>query len=124
MSIEALLEIEEPSFVEQVDNALGSLIDGLVGVERSVAKMAAFKVEQVDQIRRFIELNVPVSTSDGMRPWSQKVTARRTAVSEVGLALRIPERSAETLIEEARMLSERLPLTMAGLSAGDFSVPE
>jgi hypothetical protein len=56
-----------------------------------------------------------------MRQWSQAATARRTAISEVALALRIPERTAEQLIEESRMLIERLPLTMAGLSAGDFS---
>jgi Domain of unknown function (DUF222) len=56
-----------------------------------------------------------------MRPWSQATTARRTTISEAAAALRIPERSAETLIEESRMLMTRLPLTMAGLSAGDFS---
>ena len=121
MSIEDLLEIEEPSFVEQADNALGSLVDALVETERMGARVAAQRIAQVNEIRRFTELNTPVSTSHGMRPWSQKATARRTAVSEVALALRIPERSAETLVEEARMLCERLPLTMAGLSAGDFS---
>jgi hypothetical protein len=121
MSIESLLEMEEPSFVEQVDNALGSLVDGLAQAERMAARAAAWKIEQVDAIRRFAELNIPVATSHGMRPWSQAATARRTAISEVAAALRIPERSAETLIEEARMLMERLPLTMAGLSAGDFS---
>jgi Domain of unknown function (DUF222) len=121
MSTEDLLEIEEPSFVEQADNALGSLVDGLVETERMSARVAALRIERVDQIRLFTELNTPVTTSHGMRPWSQKATARRTAVAEVAAALRIPERSAETLIEEARMLTERLPLTMAGLSAGDFS---
>jgi hypothetical protein len=121
--MEALLEadIEETPLPVSVDNALGGLVDGLVEVERSAAKLAAIKVEQVNQIRLFTELNTPVTTSHGMRPWSQAATARRTAVSEVAAALRIPERSAENLIEEARMLSERLPLTMAGLRAGDFS---
>jgi hypothetical protein len=121
MSPESLLQIDEPSFVEQVDNALGSLVDGLVATERIAARVAAWRVEQVDAIRRFAEANIPVTTSHGMRPWSQAATARRTAVSEVAAALRIPERSAETLVEEARMLTERLPLTMAGLKAGDFS---
>ena len=121
MSTESLLEIDEPSFVEQVDNVLGSLVDGLVSTERMAARVAAWRIEQVDAIRRFAETNIPVTTSAGMRPWSQAATARRTAISEVAAALRIPERSAETLIEEARMLTERLPLTMAGLRAGDFS---
>ena len=104
-----------------VDTALGGHVDGLVGLERSAAKLAAMKVEQIDQLRRTAELTVRVTTSHGMRAWSQVVTVRRTAVSEVALALRLPERSAEVLIEEARMLTERLPLTMAGLTAGDFS---
>jgi Domain of unknown function (DUF222) len=114
-------DVEEAPFAVAADNALGGLVDGLVETERMGARVAAWKIEQVDQIRRFTELNIPVTTSRGMRPWSQAATARRTAVSEVAAALRIPERSAETLVEEARMLSERLPLTMAGLSAGDFS---
>jgi hypothetical protein len=118
---ESLLEIDEPSFVGQVDDALGSLVDGLAQTERMAARVAAWRVEQVDAIRRFAEVNIPVTTSAGMRPWSRAATARRTAVSEVAAALRIPERSAETLIEEARMLTERLPLTMAGLESGDFS---
>jgi hypothetical protein len=121
--MEALLEadIEETPFVAAVDTALGGHVDGLVGLERSAAKLAAMKVEQIDELRRSAELTVAVSTSHGMRPWSQAATARRTAVSEIALALRIPERSAETLMEESRFLVGRLPLTMAGLRAGDFS---
>jgi hypothetical protein len=121
--MEDLLEadVEVSPFAVAVDDVLGGLVDGLVGLERSAAKLAALKVEQIDQLRRSAELTVEVTTSPGMRSWSQAATARRTAVSEVALALRIPERSAEALIEEARFLMGRLPLTMAGLSAGDFS---
>ncbi|MDQ1547575.1 MAG: hypothetical protein QOH69_2479 [Actinomycetota bacterium] len=104
-----------------VDTVLGGHVDGLVGLERSAAKLAAMKVEQIDELRRSAELTVEVTTSAGMRSWSQAATARRTAVSEIALALRIPERSAETLMEESRFLVGRLPLTMAGLRAGDFS---
>jgi hypothetical protein len=119
----ALLEadIEEMPFVAAVDTVLGGHVDGLVGLERSAAKLAAMKVEQIDELRRSAELTVEVTTSPGMRSWSQAATARRTAVSEIASALRIPERSAETLMEESRFLVGRLPLTMAGLRAGDFS---
>lgn len=114
-------DLEEISLLSETDNVLGGLVDGLVDLERVGARIAAWKIEQVDQIRRFTELNTPVTTSHGMRSWSQAATARRIAVSEVALALRIPERSAETLIAEAKILSQSLPLTSAGLSAGDFS---
>jgi hypothetical protein len=121
--MEALLEaeIEETPFVAAVDNALGGLVDGLVGLERSTNRLAGMRIEQVYELSRFTDRSTEVTTSNGMRPWSQSATARRTAVSEVALALRIPERSAQALIEESRMLMERLPLTMAGLTAGDFS---
>ena len=113
--------VEESPFAVAVDDALGGLVDGLAALERSMNRIAAFRVEQVYGLSRFAELNTEVTTSHGMRPWSRSATARRTTISEVSLALRIPERSAETLIEESRMLVERLPLTMAGLSAGNFS---
>jgi hypothetical protein len=122
--MEAIAEeqIEETPFAVAVDSALGSLVDALVETERMAARVAAWRVEQVDGIRRFAEINAIVTTSHGMRAWSQAATARRTAISEVALALRVPERTAEQLIEESRMLVHRLPLTMAGLSAGDFSL--
>ena len=114
-------DLDELPLAAAIDDALGGLVDGLVGLERSANRVAAWKVEQVYELSRFTELNTDVTTSHGMRPWSQAATARRTAISEAAAALRIPERSAETLIEESRMLMERLPLTMAGLQAGDFS---
>jgi hypothetical protein len=54
MSTESLREIDEPRFVDQVDNVLGSLVDGLAGLERSAAKLAAWKIEQVEAIRRLL----------------------------------------------------------------------
>jgi Domain of unknown function (DUF222) len=117
--LEAL--VEEVPYAAEVDEGLGSLVDGLVEIERMKSKAAGYQVEQVYQLVKYAETHVAVTTSHGMRSWSQAATARRTAVSEVAAALRIPERTAEGLIEDARMLTERLPLTLAGLSAGDFS---
>jgi len=108
-------DVENTPFAAAVDSVLGSIVDGLVEVERSANRLAAWRVEQIYELSRFTELNTGVTTSQGMRAWSQRATARRTAISEVALALRIPERSAEALIEESRMLVERLPRTMAGL---------
>ena len=62
MSTGSLVEIEESSLVEQSDNVLGSLVDGLVETERLAARVAAWKIEQVDQVRGFAELNIPVTT--------------------------------------------------------------
>jgi hypothetical protein len=103
------------------DSILGGLVDGLTDSARAEARAAGWKLQQVYAVVKHCETHTPVVTSEGMRAWDQKTTARRVAVSEVALALRIPERTAQNLIEEARMLTERLPLTMTGLLAGDFS---
>jgi hypothetical protein len=103
------------------DETLGSMVDGLVQAERIAAKAAGWRTEQVYGLLKYAEANIPVVTSHGMRAWDRKRTAQRVAVSEVAAALRIPERTALGLLEESRMLIERLPLTMAGLLAGDFS---
>jgi Domain of unknown function (DUF222) len=103
------------------DEVLGSAVDGLVATRRAAGAADAWRAEQVNQVRRAAELNVLVTTSRGMRPWSQEATARRVAVSEVAAALSIPERSAQTLIEESRTLVDEMPATLEGLRAGTFS---
>jgi hypothetical protein len=121
---EAYEEARRAELIEvtvQGDEFLGSMVDALVESDRIANRASAGRVEHIYDISRYTHLNIQVTTSNGMRPWSQAATARRTAVSEVALALRIPERSAEALIEEARMLKDHLPLTFAALSRGDFS---
>lgn len=45
----------------------------------------------------------------------------RAARAELACALRLPERSAETLLGESRVLARRLPSTLAALAEGRFS---
>lgn len=103
------------------DAVLGFAVEGLVATRRSAGAADAWRAEQVNQVRRTAELNIAVTTSHGMRPWSQAATARRVAVSEVAAALNIPERSAQTLVEESRALVEEFPATLEGLRVGAFS---
>lgn len=100
---------------------LRSLVDGLAETARASAAADARRAEQIDQLRRAAEFTVQVTTSRGMRAWSQAQTARRVTIAEVAAVLRIPDRSAETLIEESRMLVEELHRTLDGLRSGDFS---
>ena len=46
---------------------------------------------------------------------------RRTLVTEVAASLRLPERTTERLIEEARMLVHLLPGTFAAMQTGEIS---
>ena len=53
--------------------------------------------------------------------WNAARTARKVAVTEIACALRVTERAAETLMEEARTLVASLPSTLDALSAGRLS---
>ena len=72
----------------------------------------------VDQARQWSEV-VEGTTSCG--GWSPEVRARRVLVTELACALRIPERTAETLISDSEALLTHLPDTFAALSAGTIS---
>jgi len=49
------------------------------------------------------------------------VIARRVVVSELACAMRIPERTAENLVEQSKALLHELPATLAALNAGEIS---
>ena len=112
---------ERRELVLETDEVLGSMVDYLGVTRRLAARAEGERTRQVYAILKYTEANIPVVTSAGMRPWSQKRTAERVAVSEVALALNIPERTAHGYLEDARMLVEELPATIAGLANGDFS---
>jgi hypothetical protein len=102
-------------------DTLGGLVDVVVESEKMAAMIAAMRAEQIDQCRRFAEVSVRVTTSDGMAPWSQAETAWRTLISELACALKLPERTVNALVEESEMLVHELRATLAGLQHGDFS---
>ena len=54
-------------------------------------------------------------------PWSPEEATREEFTCEVASLLRLPRRTAETLIEASRALAEDLPATRAALAAGTIS---
>lgn len=121
MEIDTTETVDERTLYAVAADALGGMVDVVVETERMAAMIAAMRADQIDQCRRFAEVTVPVTTSRGMTPWSQANTARRTLVSELACALRLPERTVETLVIESRMLVHELPATLETLRAGDIS---
>ena len=102
-------------------NTLGDLIDSIAVLDRMEASIAAQKAELIDQARQWSEL---VETSTGGpddRGWNSEIRARRVFASEIACALRIPERTAESLIAESRALLTELPATFHALSEGSIS---
>ena len=117
----------EPTIVDErplsgfAADTLSSMVDVVVETEKMAAMVAAMRVDQIDKSRRLAELTVRVTTSDGMTPWTEAETARRTLVSELACAMRIPEVSVAALVYESQVLVEQLPATLDALRAGDFS---
>lgn len=113
---------EQTDMVVLGDRLLGTMVDSLVERDRMANAADAARLEGIYDILKRCESDVAVTTSNGMKPWSQSQTARRVATSEVALALKIPEPTATSLIEDSRFLIERLPETMNRIRVGEFSL--
>lgn len=93
--------------------------------------MDARLAEQVDQARRFAEAVARDAASDPTAlalatqvpraQWDAAMIAEREFVTELACTLRLPVRSAETLIAESRMLLHELPGTRAALQDGSIT---
>ena len=104
-------------------DTMGELIDDVVEADRVIARAAATRAALIDQARSWSEATASLMPIDAspVRRWSAARVARRSLVSELAAALRLPERSTETLIEESRSLLRELPATLAALTEGLIS---
>jgi len=85
---------------------------------KRLAADAAIRAVDIDDLRLLSEATVAPEHSAGS---SAVDVARRVLVSEVACALRLPERTAESLIEASRSLVHKLPGTLRSLRAGAIS---
>ena len=102
-------------------DALGALIDSIAELERLKAALDANQAEMIEQAREWaqvIEVTAGVPDSSG---WNAEVRARRVIVTEIATALRIPERTAESLVAESHELIHNLPATFRALAEGSIS---
>lgn len=109
------------TLVGALNNTLGDLVDSIAALDRMEASIAAHKAELIEQARRWSEVVEGATVSPPGSGWSAEVRARRVLVTELACALRIPERTAETLIEDSRSLLVTLPETFRALSEGTIS---
>ena len=103
------------------NEALGALVDGAAQVARMEASLAAFKVELIEKAHRLSRLADEVHTSRRSHGWSAAEAARRIIETELACALRIPERTAQTLLADSDALINRLPATFTSLAHGHIS---
>jgi len=108
------------------NEALGALVDDAAVAARDEAAAAARKARALAAAHA-LSLTVPAgstasgASAAGPHEWSSAEVARRSLRSEVACALRIPERTAETLIADSVRLVTALPATLESLSSGRIS---
>lgn len=101
-----------------IGEARHDLVESVVAVERMISSLTAARAELIDHVRQWSEAAVGTARQDG---WSPAVVARRELVSELAAALRLPERSVETLVAESAALEHDFPATRAALQSGVIS---
>jgi len=115
--------------VVMLRGSLGGVLDTVESVDRIQGATAAARAELIDAARRTSEaLAVETASSGapgslGSEPhgWNAAVRARRELAFDLAARLRIPERTAETLIGESQRLVQSLPDTHKALGAGEIS---
>lgn len=94
---------------------LAGMVDALVGIDAMISGLMGARSELLNEARVWSELIE--AAKDHSTDVSQDL-ARRSLRAEVACALRIPERTAENMIEAGRTLVIDLPNTLAALKAG------
>src|SRR5690348_2207381 len=87
-------------------------LDRVVALQAEIDALTARRTEAIHEFERAF---------DAAYPPAAELFADRARRAELACALRLPERTAETLMGEARALVERLPATLAALGRGMFS---
>lgn len=106
-----------PTLAAVMSDTLSEMVDALVEVESTIASLTAVRTQLLENLHTWSELTE--SAAPHSTPASRDL-AFRSKRAEIACALRIPERTAERLLGEARMLVRDLPRTMAALRAGEI----
>lgn len=117
--------IDERTDRARMADSLGTLVDAVATADRIIAQASALRAGVIDQVRLWSEITentAALMTESTSGPgWNSNTVAARVVVSELACVLRIPERTAETLVEQSRALLHELPATMEALKAGEIS---
>ncbi|TFD80631.1 HNH endonuclease [Cryobacterium sp. Sr8] len=100
---------------------IDDLVDAVVAADRQLASVSAHRAVLIDEARRRSEARRSDAPRAPGARWDAGTVARRELVSELACALRLPQRSMETLLAESEVLVHELPATMSALRAGEIS---
>jgi hypothetical protein len=121
----------ETTLIGTMLDTRAEMLDAIVSMDQILASTAAARAVLIDQSRQWSEITSAVVTdgrtsgssgaSSPLRSSGDAMMAHRAFVSEIATALRIPERSAESLVGESEILVRDLPATMHALRNGEVS---
>ena len=118
----SLTERPRPSTV--LDDSLADLLQAAATLASVMARAQAMRAEVIDRARQLAELTAAAESAELQRddsPSARRQLAHRVLASEVACALRVPERSAERLIDESDKLVRHLSATHRALAVGSIS---
>ncbi|TFD47687.1 HNH endonuclease [Cryobacterium sp. TMT1-2-1] len=101
--------------------ARGVRFDAIAAADRQIAQAFARRAELVDEARRYGAATAGDAPRVPGSRWDAATVAEREFVSELACTLRVPQRTAQTLIAESRALTEDLPATREALQNGEIT---
>ncbi|MEA9997615.1 DUF222 domain-containing protein [Cryobacterium sp. RTS3] len=110
-----------------VEPSLAEVYDAIRDADREMNRAAAKRADAIYTAQRVLAdvgraRAEAAERAGGRRPlWSPEEATKEEFTCEVGALLRLPRRTAETLIEASRTLAEDLPATREALSSGSIS---
>ena len=99
--------------------SLPALIDALVAADRLVNSVTLLRTELIEAVR-LASLEPDAGSPDAL-PTSADDPARASMVTELACALRVPEGTMSSLVDNAETLMADLPATVAALRDGSIS---
>jgi hypothetical protein len=103
-------------------DALSALVDGVVAMDRLIGWASAARAQLIEAAVQWSETtHLPPQPAPAGPRWDPSVVAFRTVVSELAVALRLPNRTAESLVGESTALVRDLPGTHTALTEGRIS---
>ncbi|MDY7527156.1 MULTISPECIES: HNH endonuclease signature motif containing protein [unclassified Cryobacterium] len=116
-----------PRHLSLVDPPLSEVYDAIRDADREINQATARRAAAVYTAQRVLAdvgraRAEAAERAGGPRPpWSPEEATKEEFTCEVGALLRLPRRTAETLIEASRTLAEDLPVTREALASGAIS---
>ena len=104
------------SAIARTQNRLATLVEEVVVAEFRRGEADARRARAIEDARQFAEDSVREGASKSSREMS-----RRAFVCEIAVALHLPDRTAQKLIETSKTLVHDLPATLFALSEGRLS---